>query len=196
MSALAEAIHLIEQDVLVKRARCVIADEGWPGESSLLGTRDGYLNLALALLRFVTEADAGGCRDAEEGYAWDDRIKTARGRPFRHRGLLRPRHHPGRGRHLFLAAGTVRRRRTQASGATPGLRRLSPGHTSRPELCPGWTQYRGDYHGHSYQTLRPNRPRVYRGSGARRLFRSGLLVLPRDSEDRTPRSGYWFRLLS
>jgi hypothetical protein len=77
MSALAEAIRLIEQEIVVKRARCVIADEGWPGESSLLGTRDGYLNLALALLRYVAEADAGGCRDAKGEYAWDDRIKTA-----------------------------------------------------------------------------------------------------------------------
>ena len=42
----------------------------------MLGTRDGYLNLALALLRFVAEADAGGCRDVEANSAWDDRIKA------------------------------------------------------------------------------------------------------------------------
>jgi hypothetical protein len=77
MSGLVEAIRLIEQQVAVKQARCVIADEGCYYESSLLGTRDGYLNLALALLRFVAEVDAGGCRDVAEGYAWDDRIKAA-----------------------------------------------------------------------------------------------------------------------
>jgi hypothetical protein len=77
MSRLLEAIGLIEQQVAVKRARCVIADEGCPDESSLLGTRDGYLNLALAVLRFVAEADAGGCRDVEAGCVWDDRIKEA-----------------------------------------------------------------------------------------------------------------------
>jgi hypothetical protein len=77
VSRLVEAIRLIEQEVAVKRARCVIVDEGCPDESSLLGTRDGYLNLALSLLRFVAEADAGGCRDVDAGCAWDDRIKAA-----------------------------------------------------------------------------------------------------------------------
>jgi hypothetical protein len=83
MSGLAEAIRLVEREVAVRNARCVIADEGCPDESSLLGTRDGYLNLALALLEFVAEVDAGGCREVEEdrawevGCAWDDRIKAA-----------------------------------------------------------------------------------------------------------------------
>ncbi|HYV63702.1 MAG TPA: hypothetical protein VE958_13555, partial [Bryobacteraceae bacterium] len=86
MSRLAEAIGLIEREVMVKRARCVIADEGCADESSLLGTRDGLLNLALALLRFVADADAGlswvesdGCAwdDRSEGRAWDDRLKSA-----------------------------------------------------------------------------------------------------------------------
>lgn len=75
-SRLLDAIRLIEQEVAVKRARCVIADEGCPDESSLLGTRDGFLNLVLALLRFVAEADAGGCQVAEESCAWDDRLKA------------------------------------------------------------------------------------------------------------------------
>jgi hypothetical protein len=75
-SRLVEAIRLLDQEVALKRARCVIADEGYPDESSLLGTRDGYLNLVLALLRFVAEADNGGCQDTEEGCAWDDRLKA------------------------------------------------------------------------------------------------------------------------
>jgi hypothetical protein len=45
-------------------------DEGLPHESSLLGMRQGYLNLALALLRCVAESDAGGYRDVEAGCAW------------------------------------------------------------------------------------------------------------------------------
>jgi hypothetical protein len=77
MSELLGAIRLIEQEVAVRQARCVIADDGCPDESSLLGTRDGYLNLGLALLRFVADADAGGCGVADKGYAWDDRVKGA-----------------------------------------------------------------------------------------------------------------------
>lgn len=77
MLGIAEAIQLIEQQVAVKRARCVIVHEGDPDESSLLGTRDGYLNVALALLRFVADMDTGGCWVTEEGYFWDDRIKAA-----------------------------------------------------------------------------------------------------------------------
>lgn len=76
MSDLFEAIRLIERQARTPQARCVIADEGAPDESSLLGTRDGYLNLALMLLRFVADADAGRCA-AGEGYAWDDRVKSA-----------------------------------------------------------------------------------------------------------------------
>ena len=75
MPNLAEAIRLIEQQVAVKDARCAIADEGFPPESSLLGTRDGYLNFVLALLKFVAEVDAGNCRIQEEGHAWDDCVK-------------------------------------------------------------------------------------------------------------------------
>ena len=77
MSGLVEAIRLIEQEVFVARACCVIADEGWAGESFLLGTRDGYLNLALALIRFVADSDSGSCSVAEDGYAFDDRVKEA-----------------------------------------------------------------------------------------------------------------------
>jgi hypothetical protein len=77
MLNLAEAIRLIEEQVIVERARCAIADNGFPGESSLLGTRDGYLNLVLALLRFVADVDAGDSSIPEGGFAWDDRVKAA-----------------------------------------------------------------------------------------------------------------------
>src|SRR5262245_43475711 len=77
MPVLPDAIQLIETQVAVKRARCVIVDDGGPIESSLFGTRDGYLNLALALLRFVADVDAGNCWSTEECCHWDDRIKDA-----------------------------------------------------------------------------------------------------------------------
>jgi hypothetical protein len=82
MSQLVEAIRLIQQQITVRRARCVIADDGCPDESSLLGTRDGYLNLALALLAFVADADEGKCwqtgdRWPSVGHHWDGRIKNA-----------------------------------------------------------------------------------------------------------------------
>lgn len=77
MRELAEAIRLLDQQVAIKQARCVIADEGWPGESSLLGTRDGYLNLALALLRFVADSDMGCFWIADQSHAWDDGVKAA-----------------------------------------------------------------------------------------------------------------------
>ena len=76
MTELVEAIRLIDQQVAIQRARCVIADEGFPAESSLLGTRDSYLNLALALLRFVANSDAGRLWVADEVHAWDDGVKA------------------------------------------------------------------------------------------------------------------------
>lgn len=81
MPDLTEAIHLIEKQVAVIKARCVIADEGFPDESSMFGTRDGYLNLALALLRFVATSDAGGYSVKEGGQwdsggQWDDGVKA------------------------------------------------------------------------------------------------------------------------
>ena len=74
MSELAEVIRLIEKQLKVREARCAIADEGFPPESSIFGTRDGYLNVAMALLRFVDSSDGGKCW-TQEGHAWDDGIK-------------------------------------------------------------------------------------------------------------------------
>ncbi len=75
-SRLVDAIRLIEEEVALKHARCVIADAGCPDESSSYGTREGYLNLVLTLLRFVADVDTGGLEIAEEGCAWDDRVKA------------------------------------------------------------------------------------------------------------------------
>jgi hypothetical protein len=77
MSDLSEAIRLIEGQVVANRARCTIADDGCPDESSLFGTRDGYLNLALALLKFVVAAEEGRCFIADDDHVWEDGIKSA-----------------------------------------------------------------------------------------------------------------------
>jgi hypothetical protein len=42
-----------------------------------MGTRDGLLNLALAVVRFVAAADAGRGWEDDGRYAWDDRVKPA-----------------------------------------------------------------------------------------------------------------------
>jgi len=74
---LADAARLIERQVAAPGARFAIADEGCPDESSLMGTRDGLLNLALAVVRLVAAADAG--RGWEDGgrFAWGDGVKAA-----------------------------------------------------------------------------------------------------------------------
>ena len=86
-------IREIEALVESPHARCVIVDEGFSDESTLMGTRDGYLNLALCLLRFVADVEANRC-DTEEGHPWDDRIKAALyQRPIRNAWIV--------GAHLF-----------------------------------------------------------------------------------------------
>jgi hypothetical protein len=74
MEDLVAAISLIEQQVTTKQARCVIVDEGFPDESSLYGTRDGYLNLTLALLRFLAESDAGNSEVEDDGQVWGNQV--------------------------------------------------------------------------------------------------------------------------
>ncbi len=75
-ASLEDAIQAVARQVASPRARCLIVNEGAPDESSLMGTRDGYLNLALAILRFVADADAGRCETDGQGHVWDDRIKS------------------------------------------------------------------------------------------------------------------------
>lgn len=71
-----DAIRLIERQVAAKGARFAIVDEGFPDESSLVATRDGYLNLVLAVLRLVALADEGLATDESGRFAWDDGIKA------------------------------------------------------------------------------------------------------------------------
>ena len=76
LKSLEEAIKAIACQVGSPQAHCIIAHEGTPDESSLMGTCDGYLNLALVLLRFVADAAAGRHEVCPEGYIWDDGIKN------------------------------------------------------------------------------------------------------------------------
>jgi hypothetical protein len=74
-SDLAEAALLIERQVATPGAKFAVAHEGTPDESSLVGTRDGLLNLALTLVRFAAAADAGEGWENDHSYAWDDDVK-------------------------------------------------------------------------------------------------------------------------
>ena len=74
---LVEAARLIATQVAAPTARFAVAHEGDPGEASLMGTRDGLLNLALAVVRFVAAADAGHGWEDDGRFAWDDRINAA-----------------------------------------------------------------------------------------------------------------------
>lgn len=76
-SDLTEAARLIAGQVAASTARFAIADEGRPDEAALMGTRDGLLNLALAVVRFVAAADAGKGWEDGGRFAWDDGVKAA-----------------------------------------------------------------------------------------------------------------------
>jgi hypothetical protein len=78
-SQIDSVITVLESEVAVPAACCAIVDEGFPPESSLFGTRDGYLNLAICILRFVSKSDSNDASvsgvDAE-CKAFDDDIKS------------------------------------------------------------------------------------------------------------------------
>ena len=70
------AMELISDSIRHPEACCALVDEGYPDETSIMGTRDGYLNLAYRLLEFVHEAESGNT-EIEEGVPWHDGIKQA-----------------------------------------------------------------------------------------------------------------------
>lgn len=74
MTKLEEVFQLLTGEIADREARCTIVDEGQCSESSLMATRDGYLRLAEALIKFLIECDAGGHQE-RDGYRWDDAIK-------------------------------------------------------------------------------------------------------------------------
>ena len=71
MGRIEEALRLVELEIKKHTAVCVICNEGFPDESTLLGTRDGYLNMIRSLLILVAEFDKSRRDDC-----WDDRIKN------------------------------------------------------------------------------------------------------------------------
>lgn len=73
---ISEAIRLIERQIAAPGAKFAIVDEGGLDESSLMATRDGFLNMALAVLRLVALADEGRAREESGRFAWDDGIKA------------------------------------------------------------------------------------------------------------------------
>lgn len=79
MTELQEIADRLSEHVRNHRSRCSMpSDGGCVGESSIMGTRDGYLRLIVSLLSFIVDADAGRLEIAEEtGAYWDDRFKDA-----------------------------------------------------------------------------------------------------------------------
>ena len=77
MKKIAKAIQIIEEEVVNSKSRCVISSsEGNVSESSILGTRDGYINLALSILLFIQAYDDKIIEyDPELKAFWDDKIK-------------------------------------------------------------------------------------------------------------------------
>ena len=77
MTAIPAAIQLIRSEIGCADARCTIPSEGGcADESTLMGTRDAYLGLAVALLELVAGADAGTVeRLPDEKAYWDDQVK-------------------------------------------------------------------------------------------------------------------------
>lgn len=81
MSNLLDIIEAIQKKVEQKSAYCLILSSDDVSESSLLGIKDGYLNLAVALLQLVAASENDMIklqnleRLSEEGAYWDDSIK-------------------------------------------------------------------------------------------------------------------------
>ena len=70
-------VRLLETEV-GKQARCAIADDGCPIESTLMGTRDGLLNLALTIVqivnnyeKFLSSSNSGGLDTTEPSQPGD-----------------------------------------------------------------------------------------------------------------------------
>lgn len=79
MSELLEIAEKLKLQIRNPRSRCLMPSSGgYVGESSLMGTRDAYLQLIVSLLEFVGDADEGRAEFDQDTQAhWDDRFKTA-----------------------------------------------------------------------------------------------------------------------
>lgn len=70
-----QIIQFLEAQIDREKAACVIVAEASVDDSSLLGTRDGYLHLIVAFLRLIQGADSGTLEPTELGGYWDDSFK-------------------------------------------------------------------------------------------------------------------------
>ena len=83
MNSLLEITKAVREIAEKPNARCVILSSDGVFESSLMGTRDGYLNLALALLQIVAAGDGQSTEPTEidrlndEHAYWSDNLKNA-----------------------------------------------------------------------------------------------------------------------
>jgi len=84
MNTLPEIITSLQRIVEKPKSRCaILGSDGVLDESSLMGTRDGYLHLAITLLQLVAACDGQPTeltdieRLEEERAYWGDSIKNA-----------------------------------------------------------------------------------------------------------------------
>ncbi len=70
MNRIDEAISLIEAEITKRGASCIIYSDTGPDESTMGGTRDGYLNVIRILLKLIADFD-----DRGHSELWDDQIK-------------------------------------------------------------------------------------------------------------------------
>jgi len=71
MNRIKQAISLIESEIEKRKASCAIYTDTQPPESTIGGTRDGYLNLIRSLLQLVADSDA-----SDRTVHWGDQIKS------------------------------------------------------------------------------------------------------------------------
>jgi hypothetical protein len=83
MNTLPEILKALRETIEKPKARCAILSSDGLFESSLMGTKDGYLNLAIALLQMVAACDRLSTEPVEidrledEHAYWSDNLKKA-----------------------------------------------------------------------------------------------------------------------
>lgn len=76
MTRLPEILGLLRAETDRSARAGIVSDGGRNDESSLLATRDGYLNLAAQILEFVHAVDEGNAEESD-GIPWSDNVRTA-----------------------------------------------------------------------------------------------------------------------
>jgi hypothetical protein len=89
MNNIQKAIELLKKERTNLAAKFAIVNEGFQPESSIVSTKDGYINISITILEFVNEAEQlmkNGEKPTEDNYPhvywsndscayWGDRIK-------------------------------------------------------------------------------------------------------------------------